>query len=488
MADKTIGDLTQAESIGSEDLFVLQHNSEAKKLKGAQLVKYAQDAVGAQVTAATQAAENAAAAKTGAESAQTEAQAARDAILNMIVEAITLESGAAATVDKSLVDAVYKLTFGLPRGEKGAPGATGPANTLAIGTVTKGTEAAATITGAAPNQTLNLVLPKGDKGDTGSNFTILGYFDTVAALQAAVPNPKAGDAYGVGTAAPYDIYIWDSVHSKWVNNGNLQGNADFVISEIPKGRMRGDVDGDGKITENDQTQMNNHIAGTITLTGADFWCADVNVNNVVDDSDATQIKRYISGKTNGLTGVPWFADYYNNWTYHKVDAASGYWTTELSIPDITAETEGSITWGGAGFAGTFIKAEAFSGGVRIYANRPPIEALPCAVSYHTGTGGQFIIANTGVSETGAKYVAVSLTASGWSGEKKQTISIPGLKGDAMQQLITSTQPSTDIEKYHSAGIRISARDDNTITFSCETIPTENIEVILVIIPIIGKFE
>ena len=168
MADKTIGDLTQAESIGGEDLFVLQQNGEAKKLKGARLVKYAQDAVGEQVTAATEAAESAETAKTGAESAQTQAQAARDAILNMIVEAITLEQGSPATVEKSIVDSVYKLTFGLPKGEKGAKGDTGPANTLAIGTVTKGTEAAATITGSVPNQTLNLVLPKGDKGDKGA--------------------------------------------------------------------------------------------------------------------------------------------------------------------------------------------------------------------------------------------------------------------------------------------------------------------------------
>ena len=175
MADKTIGDLTQAESIGSEDLFVLQQNSEAKKLKGAQLVKYAQDAVGAQVTAATQAAENAAAAKTGAESAQTEAQAARDAILNMIVEAITLEQGSPATVEKSLVNSVYKLTFGLPRGKKGDPGATGPANKLTIGTVTSGTEVSATITGEAPNQVLNLVLKQGDKGNPGDDApTITG--------------------------------------------------------------------------------------------------------------------------------------------------------------------------------------------------------------------------------------------------------------------------------------------------------------------------
>ena len=40
-------------------------------------------------------------------------------------------------------------------------------NTLSIGSVSSGTTASATITGTAPNQILNLVLPKGDKGDIG---------------------------------------------------------------------------------------------------------------------------------------------------------------------------------------------------------------------------------------------------------------------------------------------------------------------------------
>jgi len=44
----------------------------------------------------------------------------------MLVEAITLETGQPATVSKSLVDQVYKLTFGLPKGKTGATGATGP--------------------------------------------------------------------------------------------------------------------------------------------------------------------------------------------------------------------------------------------------------------------------------------------------------------------------------------------------------------------------
>lgn len=45
--------------------------------------------------------------------------------------------------------------------------AVGPANTLTIGNVTSGTTANASIVGEAPNQTLNLTLPKGAKGDKG---------------------------------------------------------------------------------------------------------------------------------------------------------------------------------------------------------------------------------------------------------------------------------------------------------------------------------
>ena len=48
---------------------------------------------------------------------------------------------------------------------KGPKGDTGPANVLSIGDVQKGDEASAEIVGDSPNQKLNLVLPKGDKGD-----------------------------------------------------------------------------------------------------------------------------------------------------------------------------------------------------------------------------------------------------------------------------------------------------------------------------------
>ena len=49
-------------------------------------------------------------------------------------------------------------------GIQGPRGETGPANRLEIGTVASGETPSAEITGEAPNQTLNLVLPKGDMG------------------------------------------------------------------------------------------------------------------------------------------------------------------------------------------------------------------------------------------------------------------------------------------------------------------------------------
>lgn len=64
-----------------------------------------------------------------------------------------------------------------------------------------------------------------DAGDfDGESFAIYGYFESEADLSAAFPEGDAGRAYGVGSAAPYDIYVWDSVHNLWVNNGPMQGS------------------------------------------------------------------------------------------------------------------------------------------------------------------------------------------------------------------------------------------------------------------------
>ena len=65
-------------------------------------------------------------------------------------------------------------------------------------------------------------------GSENTGFVILGYFDTLEDLQEwlQIP-PKAGDAYGIGTEPPYNIYVWDAANNAWVDNGTLD-IAEFI--------------------------------------------------------------------------------------------------------------------------------------------------------------------------------------------------------------------------------------------------------------------
>ena len=60
-------------------------------------------------------------------------------------------------------------------------------------------------------------------GKDGKSFEIKGYYASVTALEEGVPAPAPGDAYCVGSTAPYDVYIYDGVSGEWINNGTIQG-------------------------------------------------------------------------------------------------------------------------------------------------------------------------------------------------------------------------------------------------------------------------
>ena len=165
---------------------------------------------------------------------------------------------------------------------------------------------------------------------------------------------------------------------------DLPIRAESII--IPKGRMRGDVDGDGNITNNDANLIQRHSAGIKTLTGVDLWCADVNGNNSVTSADTQVISLYLEGGSSNLTKTPTFADYYNSWTYVKVDDLTGYWTTEISIADLTTSNNVVVNICETFPMGQFYKAEVSTGKVKIYATTPPINDIPAIVVISSGSG------------------------------------------------------------------------------------------------------
>lgn len=191
MADKNIGALPQAAQLDDSSLLVAEQQGQAVKITGAQFKEFGRQAVVGQVQGYVD----------QAEAAADRAEGAVRSVEDMTVEAAALPAGQEAAVTKTIRAGKVHLAFGLPRGEQGVPGPEGKQG------------------------------QRGPKGDPGTGLKILGYYDSLPALEAAVPSPSVGDAYGVGTEVPYSIYVFDGASSTWKDNGQLSGGGGGVLPE-----------------------------------------------------------------------------------------------------------------------------------------------------------------------------------------------------------------------------------------------------------------
>ena len=109
-------------------------------------------------------------------------------------------------------------------------------------------------------------------GRDGKSFEIKGYYANLETLETGVPEPAPGEAYCVGSAAPYDVYIYDGVNGEWVNNGTIQGAKGDAGA--PGATFTPHVDGNGNLSwtndgglENPSTQNIRGAAGAKGETG-----------------------------------------------------------------------------------------------------------------------------------------------------------------------------------------------------------------------------
>lgn len=187
MADQTIGSLPAAASVADDALLVAEIQGVAVKITGAQLKDLVKAGVEVYVTSAEKASEKALEASNKALEAVNkigtavedtkanadDAQAARTAIENMLVEAISLETGQPATVSKELVEGVVKLVFGLPagkQGDQGDPGSSIQSITRTAGTGAPGTTDTYTIT-LTDGSTTEFYVYNGKDGEGAGDMT-----------------------------------------------------------------------------------------------------------------------------------------------------------------------------------------------------------------------------------------------------------------------------------------------------------------------------
>ena len=70
---------------------------------------------------------------------------------------------------------------------------------------------------------------------------------------------------------------------------------------------------------------------------------------------------------------------------------------------------------------------------------------------------------------------VTLSASGWnSSTVTQTVTVPGILADETKQLIQVMPAPTSMTTVSDSGAYCSAQGDNSLTFTCTAVPTEDI--------------
>lgn len=225
------------------------------------------------------------------------------------------------------------------KGDTGATGATGPQGIQGL-KGDKGDKGDTGLTGATgPQGPIGLTGPKGDKGDTGpqgpqgiqgiqgptgatgpqgpkgdtgltgpqgpqgEDFSILGMYATLGALQAAHPTGSAGDAWAVGTSESNVIYNWDINTNSWVNLGSLMGP---VGPQGPQGiqGIQGPAGADGATGATGatgpagktayQSALDGGYVGTEAEFNADLGAIDTLYTN-------TQIDTFLSAKEPTIT-------------------------------------------------------------------------------------------------------------------------------------------------------------------------------------------
>lgn len=358
-------------------------------------------------------------------------------------------------------------------------GPAGPANTLVIGTVSAGA-AAASITGTAPNQTLNLTLQTGATGGTGA--TGPGYGGTsatsllIANTVTKVFTTQAGLAYQVGSyvrassaanganfmEGTVSAYAGTSLSIAVTNIGGTGTFADwtFAVSGAPGSVGVGSINGNtglfttasgvktiGNVIQIDPTYLIGYIAN-LSLRN--------NVTNPTTDIDFVSVSAMDSTAAQMMVGPALTKQLQNNWavgtnagmrnsaiaiangTYHlylvsKAGGANPDYYAHTSTTPATVIAALQLETGGASY---------------IYARRiGSIVRAAAAIVLFTQSGFEFLLATPvqDITATNPGVAAVLATLSIPTGIQVSVKTSAGLAtGTSTTALYISSPDQTDV--------------------------------------------
>lgn len=130
---------------------------------------------------------------------------------------------------------------------------------------------------------------QGPQGEPGAGLELLDVYTTLQELQTAHPTGTPGDAYQVGTAPSFTLYIWSASRNQWVPAGTLGSVSPSVTPPL--------MDGTASPGSSDLYSRGDHVHPTDTSRASVTDLNDLS-------NDVTNIKTQIgSESTTPMTGI-----------------------------------------------------------------------------------------------------------------------------------------------------------------------------------------
>lgn len=281
-----------------------------------------------------------------------------------------------------------------------------------------------------------------------------GYFTTPEALAEAYPVGEAGDFAVVESTDT--VWVWDSDNSEWVDSDkkgqvtSVNGQTGDVVipDELPS-----QTGNSGKFLTTDGTDAS--WGDALALSGGTMT-GDIKFN-------------YSTSTTSSSKGV----FFYNTSTGEQVKITVKYNNSISYLKLAWWEMSG---WGD-GYSLYVPESTTSSTYGKIGTETHPV--LRANVKYIKGVNGSDIEVPTtgGTMAVIGVNTTITLASANWS-SNSQTVNVTGMTATGI--VMVSPDP-TDQSAYTSAGIICSAQGAGTLTFTCDTTPSADIDVVVVML-------
>ena len=375
--------------------------------------------------------------------------------------------------------------------------------------------------------------PQGPKGDPGDSYTVKGLYTTLSALQAAHPTGSEGDAWFVGTSDSNVVYQWDVDQASWVNVGALKGpkgDTGEIGPQGPQGPQgeKGNTGSQGEkgdkgdaFTYSDFTaeqlaslkgekgdagpQGPKGDTGETGPQGAQGPAGQDGTSYTVNGLYST-LSALQAAHPTGSAGDAWFVGTSDSNVVYQWDVDKASWVNVGALkgpkgdkgdtgPQGEQGTQGSKgdtgetgpqgpkgDTGAVGADGKSAYASAKDGGYTGTETQfnTDLAAVSGKQTKITASGllkgdsaGGVSSAVKGTDYAGPSVgVTATMTAAGWDADAKtQTVSVVGVT--VTTNCIITAAPDSYMA-YAEACVRCAAQGDGTLTFVCETVPTEDV--------------